>query len=135
MYWPSWNQVLLNNFLLWLKASEMTKNTKSNKGHNSPLLVKQVNAKVALKLKANRKKNAGVWFGLGTMGIIGWSIAVPTLMGVGLGIWLDQRYGEQRSWTLALLLAGLAIGCLTAWNWISKEYASMHDDSDDKGDT
>lgn len=102
----------------------------------SPQLVKQVDAKVALKLQARRRKNAGIWFGLGTMGIIGWSVAVPTLIGVGIGIWLDSHYGEQRSWTLALLLAGLAIGCFTAWNWVSKEYAAMHEDDiqDDKHD-
>lgn len=112
---------------------------KNNVDHNmendkqASILIKEVDAKVALKLQAKRKKNAGVWFGLGMMGIIGWSIAIPTLVGASIGIWLDAHYGEQRSWTLALLLAGLAIGCFTAWNWISKEYSQMHSDDRESG--
>ncbi|WP_158769584.1 AtpZ/AtpI family protein [Paraglaciecola sp. L1A13] len=107
----------------------------SNHNPGKPsFLVEQVDAKVALKLLAKRRKHAGIWFGLGTMGIIGWSITVPTLIGVGLGIWLDKHYGDQRSWTLALLLAGLAIGCFTAWSWISKEYAAMHNDDRNSDD-
>ena len=50
----------------------------------------------------------GVWFGLGMMGLIGWSVAIPTLLGAALGIWLDQHYPGKHAWTLALLVAGLA---------------------------
>tara|TARA_R110002167_G_scaffold73942_31_gene207392 strand:- start:10991 stop:11347 length:357 start_codon:yes stop_codon:yes gene_type:complete len=97
--------------------------------HKQQQLIKQVGAKMALKLSAKQQKDSGVWFGLGMMGVIGWSIAVPTLLGVGLGIWIDNHYAHERSWTLALLLAGLAIGCFTAWTWVSKEYAAMHNDN------
>ena len=34
----------------------------------------------------------GVWFGLGMMGLIGWSVIVPTLLGAALGIWLGQHH-------------------------------------------
>jgi ATP synthase protein I len=34
----------------------------------------------------------------------------------------------QRSWTLALLVAGLAIGCLNAWLWVAKEDKAMRDE-------
>jgi ATP synthase protein I len=96
---------------------------------NQQKLIKQVGSKMALKQLAKQKQDAGMWFGLGMMGVIGWSIAVPTLLGVSLGIWLDMHYSHERSWTLALLLAGLAIGCFTAWTWISKEYAAIHNDN------
>jgi ATP synthase protein I len=105
------------------------------KTQKPPDLAEQVGAKAKLKMQAKHNKNAGVWFGLGMMGVIGWSVAVPTLLGVSLGIWLDKYYGDQRSWTLALLLAGLAIGCFTAWTWVSKENTAIHsrpDDEDDK---
>jgi ATP synthase protein I len=69
-------------------------------------LADQVGAKAARKLKARRSGTPGVWFGLGMMGLIGWSVAVPTLLGAALGLWLDQRYPGGRSWTLALLVAG-----------------------------
>ena len=42
------------------------------------------------------------------MGLIGWSVAVPTLLGAALGLWLDQHHPGKHSWTLALLVAGLA---------------------------
>src|SRR5664280_1973551 len=80
----------------------------------------QVGAKAARKLKA-RKSTQGVWFGLGMMGLIGWSVAVPTLLGAALGIWLDKHHPGKHAWTLALLVAGLAIGCLNAWHWVAEE--------------
>jgi ATP synthase protein I len=67
------------------------------------------------------------------MGLIGWSVAVPTLLGVALGLWLDHRQSGGRSWTLALLAAGLAIGCLNAWHWVDQQDREMKEDrGDDK---
>ena len=76
-----------------------------------PPLSQEVGAKAARKLRAQRHVTRTVWFGLGMMGLIGWSVAIPTLLGAALGLWLDKRYPGGRSWTLALLVAGLAIGC------------------------
>jgi ATP synthase protein I len=84
-------------------------------------LGQEVGAKAARKLKARRNAGQGVWFGLGMMGLIGWSVVIPTLLGAALGIWLDQHYPGTHAWTLALLMAGLAIGCLNAWHWVAKE--------------
>ncbi len=84
----------------------------------------------ARKLKARRNSEAGVWFGLGMMGLIGWSVAVPTLLGAALGLWLDERDPGGRSWTLALLVAGLSVGCANAWHWVAREDQSMHEDQE-----
>jgi ATP synthase protein I len=92
---------------------------------DEPDLVGQVGAKAARKLRARRHSTAGIWFGLGMMGLIGWSVAIPTLLGAALGLWLDQRYPGGRSWTLALLVTGLALGCFNAWRWITKEDQAM----------
>ena len=35
------------------------------------------------------------------------------------------------SWTLALLVAGLMLGCLNAWHWVAKEDRAMHDEHGD----
>lgn len=59
--------------------------------------------------------------GLGAFGMIGWSIAVPTVGGAFLGLWLDRKAPQAFSWTLALILAGVAVGCLIAWEWIDRE--------------
>ena len=52
----------------------------------------QVGEKAARKLKAQRHVTQTVWSGLGMMGLIGWSVAIPTLLGAALGIWLDKHY-------------------------------------------
>lgn len=97
-------------------------------------LADQVGPKAERKLRARRDRSPGVWSGLGMMGLIGWSVSVPTLLGAGLGIWLDQRYPGGRSWTLALLVAGLAVGCLNAWHWVSREDAAMREEQEEHDD-
>ena len=74
----------------------------------------KVGDKASRKVKARRHAGKGIWAGLGVMGLIGWSVSVPTLIGVALGIWLDTKMDDSRSWTLALLVAGLCLGCLNA---------------------
>jgi ATP synthase protein I len=85
----------------------------------------KVGAKEKRKLRARREKNRSVWFGLGLLGLIGWSVVVPTLLGVALGIWLDTRMPSRFSWTLTLMFAGLILGCLNAWQWVTREQASI----------
>ena len=94
-------------------------------------LSEEVGAKAARKLRARRHSGEGVWFGLGMMGLIGWSVAIPTLLGVALGLWLDRHYPGTHPWTLALLMAGLAIGCFNAWHWVTKEGNAIQDDQGD----
>ncbi len=83
------------------------------------------------KLKALRKNKPSVWSGLGMFGMVGWSIAVPTLLGVALGIWLDKKYPQTFSWTITCLISGLVAGCTIAWNWVAKEDEKMHEDNEE----
>lgn len=94
--------------------------------HTPRVMTTEVGAKAARKLHARRRPEQKVWFGLGMMGLIGWSVAVPTLLGAGLGVYCDTYYPGERSWTLAFLVAGLAIGCFNAWHWVSKEEKAIH---------
>jgi len=95
-----------------------------------PDFAEEIGAKAARKQKA-RKSTQGVWFGLGMMGLVGWSVAVPTLLGAALGIWLDKHHPGKHPWTLALLVAGLAVGCLNAWHWVAKEDKAMGGETED----
>ncbi len=102
------------------------------------LLAEQIRLKAARKLRARRDGSPGVWSGLGMMGLIGWSVVLPTLLGAALGIWLDSHYPGTHPWTLALLMAGLVLGCLNAWRWVEQQDRAMHDsddsvDSEEKG--
>ena len=67
------------------------------------------------------KPYGGVWFGLGFTGLVGWSTVAPTMLGMAIGTWLDRQFPSQFSWTLSLMLGGLTLGCLVAWEWVSRE--------------
>ena len=73
------------------------------------------------KLRAREESRRTAWFGLGTFGLVGWSVAIPALLGTALGVWLDGRWPGQVSWTLTFLIIGVALGCLNAWYWINEE--------------
>jgi ATP synthase protein I len=47
---------------------------------------------------------------------------------------LDAHYPGKHGWTLALLVAGLAIGSLNAWLWVAKEDKAMRDEQEDNHD-
>ncbi len=105
-----------------------------NTSKSTPSFVDQIDSKASRKLKARRNNIPGIWFGLGMMGLIGWSVVVPTLLGAALGLWLDKHYPGQHPWTLALLMTGLAIGCFNAWLWVDKEDKAMRNSLDNKDD-
>ncbi len=97
-------------------------------------MAEHVDTQARRKLAARRHAAPGVWFGLGTMGLIGWSIVVPTLLGAALGSWLDAHYPGAHAWTLALLVAGLVLGCFNAWRWVAKEDRAMREDAQEPDD-
>lgn len=84
-------------------------------------LCKTVKVKEARKMRARKRKDGSVWFGLGMFGLVGWSVSIPTVIGVALGVWIDFKWPSRYSWTLMLLIIGMVIGCLNAWFWISRE--------------
>jgi ATP synthase protein I len=98
---------------------------------SEPDFARKIGAKAARKLRARRHASSPFWFGLGMMGLIGWSVAIPTLIGAALGLWLDKRNPGEHSWTLALLVAGLVLGCFNAWHWVAKEEKAMRDEQED----
>lgn len=57
---------------------------------------------------------------LAQVGVLGWTIVIPGLVGMFLGRWLDHRLGTGIFWTAPLLLLGLAVGCLGAWRWMHR---------------
>lgn len=59
--------------------------------------------------------------GISTFGMVGWSIVVPTVGGAFIGLWLDRVAPQKFSWTVALILGGIVLGSLIAWEWIAKE--------------
>jgi len=80
-----------------------------------------VQEKEQRKLKGRREKERTPWFWAGMFGLVGWSVAMPAIIGVAIGVWIDRRWPSPVSWTLTLLLGGMALGCLNAWYWVTRE--------------
>jgi ATP synthase protein I len=93
--------------------------------------IQQVSANAARKLRAQRNGES-VWFGLGMSGLIGWSVAVPTVVGAMIGLWWDNHHPGGHSWTLMLLTIGLCVGCANAWHWVDQENKAIKDGQEDK---
>jgi len=96
---------------------------------DEPVLARQVGNKAARKLagqQAQRDSARLVWSGVSMMGLVGWSVVLPTVLGAAFGAWLDQHYPMRHSWTLTLLFTGLFLGCLNAWYWVAREDKETH---------
>jgi ATP synthase protein I len=94
--------------------------------------VRQVTSKAARKLRAQKDDQQSIWSGLGMSGLIGWSVAVPTVVGAIMGLWWDNHHPAVHSWTLMLLTLGLCVGCANAWHWVDQENKAMHSEQKDK---
>ncbi|MEJ0047672.1 MAG: AtpZ/AtpI family protein [Rhodospirillales bacterium] len=55
---------------------------------------------------------------LAQIGVLGWIIVTPTLLGMFAGHWLDTRFHSGLFWTGPLLMLGLGLGCWSAWRWV-----------------
>jgi len=53
---------------------------------------------------------------LAMIGVLGWLVVTPTLLGIYSGRWLDRHMDTGIFWTLGLLVLGLTLGCWLAWN-------------------
>ncbi|MBE0428851.1 MAG: AtpZ/AtpI family protein [Thermoleophilia bacterium] len=68
-----------------------------------------------------RRRNSRFWYDFARFNLTGWSIVIPTLLGLLAGRWIDDRWPGPFSWSLALMLAGLFLGSLNAWYWIRRK--------------
>ncbi|GAB4188375.1 MAG: AtpZ/AtpI family protein [Simkaniaceae bacterium] len=95
---------------------------------------REIERKERRKIYARKHKDRILWFGLGTFGLIGWSVMVPTVIGLAIGIWIDKAYPSKFSWTIMLLLLGVFIGCIMAWVWVARERKSIEKERKDNQD-
>jgi ATP synthase protein I len=65
-----------------------------------------------------REGDPSVAHRLAQIGVLGWIIVVPMLLGLFAGRWLDQQFNSGLFWTAPLLMLGLGLGCWSAWKWI-----------------
>jgi len=58
---------------------------------------------------------------LAQVGVLGWMIVTPALIGIVIGQWLDRKFGTGIFWTGPLLMAGIVLGCWSAWKWMQSK--------------
>lgn len=57
---------------------------------------------------------------LGQIGVLGWTVVVPILLGVLLGRWLDHRFATGIFFSAPLLMIGAALGLWLTWRWMHR---------------
>lgn len=95
--------------------------TENNTNHEAETIADEIARKARRKKEALKRHDENVWYGLGMFGLVGWAVAVPTLLGIALGVWLDMHTSTEFSWTLTLLFLGAILGSLNAWYWVRRE--------------
>jgi ATP synthase protein I len=83
--------------------------------------MEKVGRKVRRKIRKRKEGKSSFWFGLGMFGLVGWSVVIPTILGVALGVWIDKITETPYSWTLILLFGGVMLGTFNAWYWIKRK--------------
>jgi ATP synthase protein I len=81
-------------------------------------LVKGVRLRDERVRRGRREGDPSVARRLGQIGVLGWIIVTPMLIGVFAGRWLDSTFNSGLFWTAPLLLIGAVLGCWSAWRWM-----------------
>ena len=55
------------------------------------------------------------------VGVLGWIIVVPALLGVWIGRWIDRWLSSGITFTAALLFCGILLGGWSAWRWMHEK--------------
>ena len=71
--------------------------------------------------RGEREGRRSIGQDLAMIGVLGWTIVIPTLLGVFVGRWLDRTFHAGIFFTLGLLVVGVALGCLLAWQRLQRE--------------
>ena len=58
---------------------------------------------------------------LGQIGVLGWAIVAPILIGVVAGRWLDGTFRTGIFFTAPLIMLGAVGGRWTAWRWMHRQ--------------
>ena len=98
--------------------------TESDHSEKTREFADKIEEKSSRKIRARKEKHKSLWYGFGMFGLVGWSVSIPTLLFLVLGIWIDETYESPYSWTLMMLVLGIFLGCLNAWYWVKNESVS-----------
>jgi ATP synthase protein I len=80
----------------------------------------QVRQQWQRQLRSRREGEPSLLGQLASVGVLGWVLVVPTLLGIALGRWLDAQWHTGITFTAALLVLGVVLGGWSAWRWIHR---------------
>jgi ATP synthase protein I len=93
-----------------------------------------IEGKQKRKIKARKNQDSVVWFGLGMIGMVGWTVVLPSLLGLALGFWIDSVWPGPISWTFVLMIGGVVFGCFNAVLWLMRELKNIEDENRENQD-
>ncbi len=74
-------------------------------------------------LRRARKEKRSFWRYVYLLGAGGWLFVIPVVGGAYLGRYLDRAYGDAGiSWTITLLVLGIAFGLYNVWRFFAKDF-------------
>jgi ATP synthase protein I len=110
------------------KGSRKAHNAKTAPHHPEPrlsashsdqnYLLSAVQQRATRHARAQREGPPSLGRQVAQIGVLGWIVVLPALLGMFAGRWLDHHFGTGIFWTSPLLLLGLAAGCWAAWQWV-----------------
>jgi ATP synthase protein I len=59
---------------------------------------------------------------LGQIGVLGWTVIVPTLLALLLGRMLDRHFGTGIFFSAPCIMIGAGIGMWLAWRWMHRSW-------------
>jgi len=80
-------------------------------------------ARKAARRETERRRNPEPSLGarLGQIGVLGWMIVTPTLIGLFAGRWLDRRFDTGVFYSAPFVMIGAGVGFWLAWRWMSRQ--------------
>lgn len=84
--------------------------------------LRQVRKRRERREEFEREGDNSFWQVVGIAGSVGWTVALPTVIGGLLGRWIDSKVeGSGQVFLFFFMLVGLTVGCIVAWRTISEK--------------
>ncbi|GAB4365878.1 MAG: hypothetical protein Kow00114_23410 [Kiloniellaceae bacterium] len=96
-------------------------NSQGGNNHGQKKMEKAVQLREERRERWKEEGERPLWQNLSMIGALGWLIVTPTLVGVLIGRWLDERFGTGITFSGAFIFLGVALGSYLAWQRVNKE--------------
>jgi ATP synthase protein I len=80
--------------------------------------------KSAEDLMKSRSEKSRFWHYAQMLGVGGWLFAIPVVAGAYVGRYMDRKVGGEISWTITLIIVGIAVGAYNIWYFLLRKSQS-----------